>query len=121
MPVGTIAGGLASSTTPYMTKNVREICGTTPDALLCMLVRNEYNGRYVTISEKSVNYGGLPAFAMRRSRVRSPSAPPISPAKTATYLPVLTRHHPKHGSCGDLREFPIRFAADTTIPISGAL
>jgi hypothetical protein len=36
-------------TTPHKSENLREICGTNPYALLCSLVRNEYNGRYATV------------------------------------------------------------------------
>jgi hypothetical protein len=42
-------------TTPRKPENLREICGTKPRALLCSLVRNEYNGRYATISIESIN------------------------------------------------------------------
>lgn len=42
-------------TTPRKPKNLREICGTNLYALSCSLVRNECNGRYATISKKSVS------------------------------------------------------------------
>ena len=42
-----------AKTTPRKPKNLREICGTNPCALLCSPVRNEYNGRYATISINS--------------------------------------------------------------------
>jgi hypothetical protein len=43
----------SAMTTPRKPKNVREICGTNACALLCRLVRNEYNGRHATIFKKS--------------------------------------------------------------------
>lgn len=42
-----------AKTTPRKPQNLREICGTNPSALLCSLVRNEYNGRHATIFRKT--------------------------------------------------------------------
>ena len=60
MECGLAQGSYESSksremTTPRKPENLREICGTKPCALLCSLVRNEYNGRYATISVESVS------------------------------------------------------------------